>query len=226
MSKRHNKQPQPGAQTTETKEETKVVEPTVEVTAETQAAPVVDESAKTGGDTGSVEGEGSDDAAATSGSMAPAFQAEGIEEAEVVAPVETVVLSPMGQTIAKFAEVMLPTRAISPKQVATQQMEMYHAVEMVLAKKGADFFAAWKEMLGIVAEHPVVFTDANMFRGFRDIRLAPAKRERYINLMILIMSTADPARRNIALKAINMAELLKDYPAEVGQNIQGFYQKR
>lgn len=180
--------------------------------------------------TGAIEGE----------SMSPEYHANGIEEGAgsgsdnegallegtTLEEEAEVALSTLGQAIASYAEIMLPNRAIAPKQVAVQQMELYHTVEAILNKKGAAFAEAWKEFLAIVADHPEVFSDANMFRGFREIRLAPAKRERYINLMILVMSTANPAARNVALKAIDLNALLKDYPADVAQNIQGFYQKR
>lgn len=174
------------------------------------------------------------------GSMAPEYHANGIDDGAAGGTVDgglelegtaleeeaVIALSTLGQAVASYAEIMLPNRAISPKQVAVQQMELYHTVEAILNKKGAAFAEAWKELLAIVADHPEVFSDANMFRGFREIRLAPAKRERYINLMILVMSTANPAARNVALKAIDLNALLKDYPADVAQNIQGFYQKR
>lgn len=137
---------------------------------------------------------------------------------------KVVELHPYCETVLDYAKSMGPANQVTTIIVLGKQMELYQAITGILNNfEGKEFVQAYSQSLEIMNEYPATFTDNMLFRGINQMRVPPAVRQRYENILILMSSTANPEGRKAALEAISFDVLCKDFNNDVEQKLRGFY---
>ena len=136
-------------------------------------------------------------------------------------------LNPNCQTILEYAVTMAPNKHNDKLTILRNQMKLYQAITAIITNlDGAAFTEVFGSALDIMAEYPGTFADNMLFRGFNEMRIPPASRARFENILVLMSSTADKEGRGAALKAISFDTLLSEYTADIGQRVRGFYSSK
>lgn len=147
-----------------------------------------------------------------------------ITEGEEGVASKVIELHPYCETVLEYAKAMGPANQVTPIIVLGKQMELYQAVTGIVNNfEGKEFVQAYSQALEIMAEYPNTFADNMLFRGINQMRVPPAVRQRYENILILMSSTANIEGRKAALEAISLDVLCKDFSNEVEQKLRGFY---
>ena len=190
--------------------------------------------------TGEVEGEGQQDQQETSTAETPA-PADKIEEAAPVAeaasaPVVPAVpetegwmsnLSKAGASVIadfkSYIEAMQPGKPQASGPF--NQVHLYRAMQNAINNLDDDFDLVWEKILELVHEHRNgVFGIRHAFRFVPDMPLNPDDLQGFQRLMHLMIATADPQGRGLALKQINIVATLQFGVTEQGRNkLHAFY---
>lgn len=145
-------------------------------------------------------------------------------DAAVVETEEGKVMNLNCVTILEYAKRMAPNTPNDRPTILRSQMQFYQAIMAILNNlEGAAFVEAYGQALEIMNEYSGTFTDNMVFRGMNEMRIPPAARQRFENIVVLMTSTADPQNRASALKAIDFSAFSKNFTADVEQKIRAFY---
>lgn len=150
-----------------------------------------------------------------------------VVELETISEEVKAELNPNCQTILEYAVTMAPNKPNDKLTILRNQMKLYQAISAIINNlDGAAFTEVFGSALDIMAEYPGTFADNMLFRGFNEMRIPPASRARFENILVLMSSTADKEGRGAALKAISFDTLLSEYTADIGQKVRGFYSSK
>lgn len=148
---------------------------------------------------------------------------------------DTSLLPPAAQThlkavedrLAEYVLKMAPGRPITEKDGAFQQRQLWHGVMNFLLKQETPvFLAGWSIFLDVVAEHRKDCFSPGYIHRFREsTQLTLEERRNFERLIHLAVMTSDPKARTLALKQIDMHQILARLPSEdMRQKIIAFYQ--
>lgn len=120
---------------------------------------------------------------------------------------------------------MDPKRPISASEGAAWQVRLWRLIQGVMKKEGSDFHAYYGDMLKKINEHrDGVFHERSVFRFFDTIALPAQERTNFQNMLHLMITTADPAKRNHSIKQVDLAKVTQGFRDEqTRQKLESFY---
>lgn len=205
--------------------------PEVEETA-TEDAPIVEEQG--------VSDEAAQDETATSTDQGENTQEEDAQSEEDPTPVETTdtpsLTDGMDQTLedalTAYVTELAPSRPVEPVVGARYQVQLWRAIQHVLALEGSAFVKQWSALLAFVDANkltsngrPGVFSAGYAFRYFSEVKIGASDRRNFERMLNLITITAERRTRQLALKQVDMKATLSGFNDEaIRQKLIGFYQ--
>lgn len=143
-------------------------------------------------------------------------------------------LPPQFQTMLKgvqdrleeYVSKMSPGQKISSGDGAFQQRQLWQGVIYALLQQPPNvFIEGWSYFLSVVNAHRKgCFSPAYMNRFREDTRMTIEDRKNFERLLHLAYTTCDPSSRQLALRQIDMNQILARLPTEdMRQKIIAFY---
>lgn len=129
-------------------------------------------------------------------------------------------------TVVEYVTTMHPKRPVEPAKMLRQQTALYRALTTAINRLEAEeFTTVWGWLLQQFSLYRKgVFAERYVFRGFEDIALPESDRKAFQRLLNLIVLTADPKSRPIALRQVDMGKTLELGVTEPGrQRLHAFY---
>lgn len=150
-------------------------------------------------------------------------------------PFQTSMLPPEGQLaiqsvkdrLTEYVEKMAPGRPISNADGAFQQRQLWQGVILHLLRQPAQVFVVgWAELLRVVNENRKgCFSPQYVNRFQEDLRLTMAERRSLQRLVHLAFVTADGGSRRLALKQVDLHQILSGLEDEdQRQKVISFYE--
>lgn len=148
---------------------------------------------------------------------------------------QTSLLPPEGQLaiqsvkdrLAEYVEKMAPGRPISTQDGAFQQRQLWQGVICHLLKQPAQvFIIGWAEFLKVVNENRKGCFSAGYINRFQDdLRLNMSERRNLQRLLHLAYVTADGGTRRLAMKQVDIHQILAGLTDEAQrQKVIAFYE--
>lgn len=128
-------------------------------------------------------------------------------------------------TIAKYVEVMDPTKSNTVETCAVQGKALYFAIRDILGLEGSEFEQAMNLLLKIINENRQgCFDERYMFRGWSEIALNKLQRKEAENLLSLFITVCNPKDRVIGLRSIDLTVVGESIRNEVmAQKLINFF---
>lgn len=129
-------------------------------------------------------------------------------------------------TVVEYVTTMHPKRPLEPAKMLRQQTGLYRALTTAINRLEAEeFTVVWGWLLQQFSLYRKgVFAERYVFRGFEDMPLPEVDRKAFQRLLNLIVLTADPKSRPVALRQVDMGKTLELGVTEPGrQRLHAFY---
>jgi hypothetical protein len=128
----------------------------------------------------------------------------------------------------QYAENMAAGKPVPVEKGAQYQKQLMDIILLTLKLPDSDFYIAWEELLKVIHRfRNGAFHEGRVFRFLAAMPLEDKQRRYFKNLVSLMINTADPAGRRVALKTINLEAAAHGVPvAQVSERLTAFYAPR
>ncbi len=137
-----------------------------------------------------------------------------------------IMLTAAKDRLKEYAEKMAPGQRISTADGAYQQRQLWQGVILALLKlPPAAFLVGWKDFLDFVNEHRKgAFSPAYIHRFREETQLTITERRNFERLLHLAYISSEPRTRPLAMKQVDMHQILSLLPTEdMRQKFVEFY---
>lgn len=123
-----------------------------------------------------------------------------------------------------YKAAMAPGVPVSNEEGAVQQLKLWRAIQMVLGRSGSEFIALYTQLLNAIKEgRQTVFSERYVFRFMAIVKMNVNERRNFERIVRLMLVTCDPSVRTVAMKHVDLKNVLIDFDENVKQNMAGFY---
>ncbi len=141
-------------------------------------------------------------------------------------PEQQIILQAVQDRLDEYVLKMAPGRPISSADGSFQQRQLWQGVILALLKLPApSFLAGWTSFLNFVNVHRKgAFSPAYIHRFREETQLGMSDRRNFERLLHLAYVSADPGTRALAMKQVDMHQILSMLPSEdMRQKFVEFY---
>lgn len=126
--------------------------------------------------------------------------------------------------IEEYINDMAPKKPMTPALGVRHQVKLYRALQTT-TRLGDDFFLVWGTILKLFnSQRAAVFHESYVFRYMEHVTLSPQDQKAFQRLLNLIVITANPQGRAVAVKQVDFKRTLEFGMDEAGRNrLLGFY---
>lgn len=121
---------------------------------------------------------------------------------------------------------MTPGKPLEAERGMEMQLQLWKAIKDALKKEGSEFVAHYSTLLQTVHAHrrTGAFNERYVYRYFQNLRMPAAERRNFERMLNLMLTTADPSTRRLALRQINLPTTLSGFEDEgVRQRVTDYY---
>jgi len=141
-------------------------------------------------------------------------------------PAAQIKLQALQASLERYVTEMAPSKRMSEEKGMELQMSLWSAIKRALQLDGSEFIAHYSEILSTIQQHrrTGAFNEKYVYRYFESLPLPQRERRNFERMLNLMLTTCDPATRQLTLRQIDMRTALGGFEQEaIRQRVTAFY---